>query len=146
MAGRTIKIEINIFAFSHNRKGEYIDFYFYRPWQEGYRICSGWVNVEKHLINTAQIEFKGISFPVPLDYEEYLVGEYGADWRIPLQWNNYQMPKWKIAMFNVKEHLKDVLPDWLFSLIAKRSERALYTKCCMRLNKNLGQLLPQIEE
>ena len=128
------------------RKGEYIDFYFYRPWQEGYRICSGWVNVEKHLINTAQIEFKGISFPVPLDYEEYLVGEYGADWRIPLQWNNYQMPKWKIAMFNVKEHLKDVLPDWLFSLIAKRSERALYTKCCMRLNKNLGQLLPQIEE
>ena len=22
-------------------------------------------------------------------------------------------------MFNVKEHLKDVLPDWLFSLIAK---------------------------
>ena len=114
--------------------------------QEGYRICSGWVNVEKHLINTAQIEFKGISFPVPLDYEEYLVGEYGADWRIPLQWNNYQMPKWKIAMFNVKEHLKDVLPDWLFSLIAKRSERALYTKCCMRLNKNLGQLLPQIEE
>lgn len=121
------------------RKGEYIDFYFYRPWHKGYRICSGWVNLEKHLMHSTQIKFKGMYFSVPKDYEEYLVGEYGSNWHVPLQWNNYQQPKWKIKMFDIKERLKDLLPDGLYFLLAKKPEKALCAKCCKRLKKNLNQ-------
>ena len=126
------------------RKGEYIDFYFYRPWHEGLRICSGWINLEKHLVNSTQIKFKGFSFWVPKDYEEYLIGEYGTNWHVPVQWNSYRLPKWKVGFFNLKEHLKDWLPDFFFFWIARKSEKKLCMKCCKRLGNNLPNLFPML--
>lgn len=117
------------------RNGEYIDLYFFRPYKEGLSICSGWVVKESHLFNSISYQFKGEDFLIPHDYNEYLIGEYGKDWRTPVKWNNYNMSKWKIFIFNMKEHLKDYLPSPIFNRLASKAEKKMIEKSLQHLSR-----------
>ena len=120
------------------RRGEYIDFYFYRPYGHGLRICSGWLNRESHITRSTTIEFKGERYNVPEQWEEYLVSEYGTGWRTPVKWNNYNMGRMAVTRLELKERLKDMLPKPLFMLLAGRAQRKLEERCKARLRKNLN--------
>lgn len=111
--------------YSIMRSGEYIDLYFFRPYKSGLCICSGWIVKEEHLSNSTKYRFKGEDFLIPQNYEEYLLIEYGKNWRIPAKWNNYNMPKWRIMLFNIKEYAKDYLPNPLFNWLVSKSEKKL---------------------
>ena len=107
------------------RNGEYIDFYFFRPLKDGLR-CSGCELSPDYLIeNTVDIEFKGNKYKVPAEYEDFLLFEYGDNWRTPIQWADFEVPKWKRALFKIKDSVKGLLPDSLYLYIAKRSNTKL---------------------
>lgn len=123
--------------FSLIRKGEYIDLYFYRRWKDGLMYCSGWINLEKHITNSTVIEFKGNSYNVPENWEEYLIGEYGSDWRTPVKFNNYDIPFYKRKILVIKEFIKYNMPDRLFKYVTKKVEAKMVTKCLTQLSRNL---------
>lgn len=120
------------------RKGEYIDFYFYKEYNKKLLSCSGWLVLREHLENSVKYEFKGSIYDIPEDWEEYLLAEYGANWRIPLKWNNYDIPKWKRFVFNVKEHLKDYIPSIILPYLLNQANDKLIRCSYERLRKNLG--------
>lgn len=104
------------------RQGEYIDLYFFRQIGDNRRSCDGWVVLEPFLTEVLPFRFKGVDFLVPNAYHDYLVSEYGVDWRTPVVWNDYQMPWWKKILLTIKEHVKEWLPDWLYFRLARRAE------------------------
>lgn len=120
------------------RKGEYIDFYFYKPFSEDLLSCSGWLVLKRHIESSVSIDFLGESFDVPKDWEEYLMAEYGSDWHTPRQWNNYEIPTVKRMMFNLKEYAKDYLPKPVFNLLSSKAERKLTDKSYQRFKRNLN--------
>jgi len=69
--------------FSLVRDGEYIDIYIFRKSYLGYRKMGNFVTKEKFLLNSIKYEFLGKEFDIPKDYIEYLVYNYGVDWKIP---------------------------------------------------------------
>ena len=117
------------------RRGEYIDLYLFRPIGNGRRSCDGWIVLEEHLTDVAPFCFKGAEYLAPRAYEDYLVTEYGPNWRTPVVWNNYQMPAWRRALFCLKEHLKEWLPDALYFRLARRAERRYEARCEARLKR-----------
>lgn len=114
------------------RKGEYIDLYFFSPYDEGRRACDGWIVLEQFLTDTAEFSFKGSSFLAPREYREYLLCEYGVNWETPIAWNNYQMPSWRIAWLKLKEHIKDWMPDRFYFYLARPAERRHEEQCNAR--------------
>ena len=120
------------------RKGEYIDLYFMKSDGKGIRTCSGILVIEKFLTNTAPISFKGEEFEVPKDYKGFLECEYGKSWSTPIEWHDFNMPKWRRWMFYLKEHLKDALPDSLYFRLASKSEKKLEAKCRKQIDKYLS--------
>ena len=123
------------------RQGEYIDLYFYRRLNSELRVCSGWVNLSRHITDSTKIVFKGFEFNIPRQWEEYLVGEYGSDWKTPVQWNNYSMNKVNRWLFAMKEHLKATIPRWLFMPLSQKVQQRLMGKCINRLQSNLNLTL-----
>ncbi len=105
------------------RKDEYIDLYFFSKYKDGLCFCSGWTIPEKFLLNTTTYSFKGSDFCVPEEYVEFLKYEYGKDWLTPISYTDFNVPGWKIKLFELKEKAKDLLPDWLFFRLAKKSEQ-----------------------
>ena len=120
------------------RNGEYIDFYFFAPYTTTIRSCGGWLVLDEFITQMGTMIFKGEAFNVPKDYIGFLRCEYGESWQIPAQWFDYNMPKWKIALFNMKEHIKDMLPDVLYFLLSKRSELAMIRKYERKINAYLN--------
>lgn len=120
------------------RKGEYIDFYFYRPYNDKLLSCSGWLVLRNHLEKSVMLEFKGNLYEIPKNWEEYLVAEYGKNWRTPLKWNNYEIPKWKRLIFNLKEHLKDYIPEVISPYLLKKANMNLTELSLNRLRRNLN--------
>lgn len=120
------------------RKGEYIDIYFMKSDGNGIRTCSGILVIEKFLTHTAPINFKGEEFEGPKDYEEFLEWVYGKSWSTPIEWHDFNMPKWRRWMFYLKEHIKDVLPDSLYFRLASKSEKKLETKWKMKIDNYLA--------
>lgn len=110
------------------RNGEYIDIYFFKANEDGFDT-SGAIFYPSYLIReTIDYEFKSSFFKVPKDYESYLEYEYGLDWRTPIKWNDFEMPQWKRNLYSFKERIKDYLPDSIFFLLAKHSEKKLYNR------------------
>ena len=110
------------------RKGEYVDLYFFTPLCEKLRHCCGWCIPEDFLINTTKIKFKGENYIVPHDYEKFLIYEYGYNWHIPIKWANFEMPMWKRKLNELKEIIKENLPDFIFNPIARSAERKMLKK------------------
>lgn len=119
--------------YSIMRNGEYIDLYFFRPFKSELSICSGWVIKTSYLLESIPFSFQGEEFLIPKDYKKYLITEYGHNWETPIEWNNYNQPKWRVMLFNLKEYIKDYLPSPLFNYFANKAEKVM-------INKSLGHL------
>lgn len=111
--------------YSLMRLGEYIDFYFFRLDKNGRRYCSGEIVLDEFFREPEFIDFHNAKFATHSNYLDYLLFEYGEDWNIPRVWNNYNYSKWKRILFCAKEHLKDLLPNWLYFKLASTSTRKL---------------------
>lgn len=111
--------------YSIMRKGEYIDFYFFRPCGNNRWECSGLLSLDEFFGEPDAITFRGVEFKTHSNHIDYLLMEYGLDWRTPIEWNNYYMPKWKTTLLKTKEFAKDVLPDWLFFRLAKKATKKM---------------------
>ena len=125
------------------KDGEYIDFYFFKPWRKGLYNSGGAVVLEEFVKETAPFEFKGEKYLAPKDYEKYLLSIYGPNWRTPIKFNNYNQPKYKIALFKLKEHMKDALPDMIYFHFANKKVAEQQERICNRLKKNLGMEIPE---
>lgn len=116
------------------RNGEYIDIYFFKDNGDGFNT-SGAIFFPSNLIREAtDYEFKHTLFKVPKEYISFLDYEYGNDWRTPIQWNDFEMPKWKRALYTFKENVKNHLPDSIFFLLAKYSERNIHNRYVILYN------------
>lgn len=108
-------------VYSIMRKGEYIDFYFFRKEQYGIRTCyETEIYPEKYFVDLIPIDFLGDVFYIPRDYEEYLEFCYGPDWRIPIKYANFEMSflqryKNKLVWFV----LNNIVPLFLYIQIMK---------------------------
>ena len=90
---------------------------------------------EKFILETSELKFKNTLFRVPKDYIGFLEYEYGINWQTPVVWNNYEMPRWKTKLLELKEKLKDLLPDKIYFFLADRSERNQEMKCSEKIEK-----------
>lgn len=104
------------------RNDEYIDLYFFSKLDDKVRTCSGMLCPSTFIENTTTILFRGESFLAPSDYIGFFEFEYGKTWNTPIQWANFQPSKLHVFLMNIKMKLKDMLPDCLFFLLAKRAE------------------------
>lgn len=110
------------------RNGEYIDFYIFSPYNDDLRYCSGMIFPKKFVEELTTMKFKGETFYVPRETEEYLIFEYGKNWKTPVVWNNYNKSKWNRFKFMLKERIKDSIPDALFFKLVLPAEKKLYNK------------------
>lgn len=117
------------------RNGEYIDFYIFSPYRDGLRYCSGIIFPKKFVEDLVTMKFKDETFYVPRETEEYLIFEYGMNWKIPVVWNNYNLSKWNRIKFMLKERIKDYIPDALFFKLTVPFEKKLYNKYYTKLIK-----------
>lgn len=115
--------------YSIMRKGEYIDLYFFRPCENNRWECSGELSLNEFFGEPDTITFRGFEFKTHSNHLDYLLMTYGANWRTPIKWNNYNMPKWKLALLNAKEYVKIILPDWLYYRLAKRAAKKVTKRC-----------------
>ena len=110
------------------RKGEYIDLYFFSDYGHHIRICSGWCIPDKFLLNVSQYDFQGATFIIPEDYIGYLEYEYGMNWQIPIPYADYTLSNWKRKVLQLKERVKDFLPDWAYFYLASKTENRIRKK------------------
>lgn len=107
------------------RNGEYIDIYIFKS-SEGGLDVSGAIFFPSNLIRlTVDYEFKGNMFKIPKYYEKFLEYEYGDNWRIPIKWNNFELPVWKKWFYFFKESVKDFLPDSIYFFLTKFSDKKI---------------------
>lgn len=115
------------------RNGEYIDFYIFSPYKDNLRYCSGMIFPKQFVEDLKTMQFKGETFYVPRETEEYLVFEYGTDWKTPVVWNNFNLSRWSRFKFMLKERLKDYIPDALYFRMVVPAEKKLYDKYYKKL-------------
>ncbi|MBD5334085.1 MAG: LicD family protein [Bacteroides sp.] len=123
--------------YSIMRKGEYIDLYFFRPCGDNRWTCSGARSLNEFFDEPDTITFRGFEFKTHSNHIDYLLMSYGPNWQTPLKWNDYDMPKWKLAILNAKEYAKYILPDWLYYRLAKRAARKVTERCEKRIENYL---------
>lgn len=119
------------------RNGEYIDLYFFKAYMKNIRSCSGWCVPETFLVETTEYEFHSMVFNVPKDYMNYLVYEYGESWITPIPYTDFKIKYWKVLLFQIKEKLKDLLPDVLYFVLAKKAEVKMIAKYYPKCKKYL---------
>ncbi|MDP4238372.1 MAG: LicD family protein [Bacteroidota bacterium] len=100
--------------YSVMRYGEYIDFYIFRPFQNGVRYSGSDYVLEKHLSNTIEIYFQDEKFRVPADYVEFLEIYYGNNWQTPIVWTTYDLSRFQIFREKLIVKIKRALPNKLF--------------------------------
>jgi hypothetical protein len=119
------------------RNDEYIDIYIFHKFEKGVRICCGECVLEKHIIDTTHIDFLTESFMIPRDYLGYLQFQYGSDWKVPIHYTDFKVKKSVIFLMKIKERMKYILPDSLFSLfvlgLEKKTIQSFYNK--VKLNE-----------
>lgn len=105
------------------RKGEYIDLYFFHPYRNGLRICSGGVCFDKFVTQSVTYPFLDNNFNIPADFIDYLRFYYGENWQTPIQYNNYNQKNHRIRLYKLKEYIKNKLPNYIYHKLAERSEK-----------------------
>lgn len=122
------------------RNGEYIDIYFFKKHSEGLLTCSGILCPTTFLVNSTKYEFRGNFYNIPIDYEGFFEFEYGENWKIPIQWANYEVPLSKRLKLWIRDYFKDLLPDFLYFKLAflaeKKMEERYMPKVIKYKNKN----------
>lgn len=121
--------------YSLMRNGEYIDIYFFRPYLEEYMICSGWVVKKEFTQDLRPILFRGEEYLIPASTERYFIEEYGDDWRTPIQWNNFGQSRLKILLFNLKEHVKALLPKRVYDRMVVGPENRMIEKSLRHIRR-----------
>jgi len=97
---------------------------------------------EKYLRNTVKWDFKGVLLNVPVDVDEYLTFQYGADWTTPMQTVSYATNKvvrlWHWTKTWIQDHLSDDI--YYYWLLRHRQKDFLKfkTRC-----KRAGIALPE---
>lgn len=122
------------------RKGEYIDLYFFNDYCKEIRICSGWCIPESFLLETCELIFQNESFKAPKEYIKYLEYEYGSNWRTPIPYSDFNVPSWKIKLFEIKSLIKDSLPNWIYFPLARKSEKKLINSYLHRAEKYINSI------
>ena len=102
--------------YSIGRNGEYIDFYIYKKLDNEIRYlnCNAFFMPTEITDNIINYEFKGGLYPVPRDYEKFLVIMYGKNWMTPLKYANFEMSwfqKTKMKLFYI---IKRNMPDFIY--------------------------------
>lgn len=120
------------------RKGEYIDLYFFHPYRDNLRICSGGVCFDHFVTKSVEYPFVDGLFNIPSNFIDYLRFYYGDNWQTPIQYNNYQQKHWQIMIYKLKELLKNSLPNSIYHKLSKRSE----AKRTERTSKMVETFLP----
>ena len=121
------------------RNGEYIDLYIFKHLDNETRYCSGIIIPEELIIETVDYNFKGRVFKIPKRYEEYLKYEYGDNWRIPVQYFDYNAPKAKRFWGALKATIKEWLPNWLYFKLLKKSEQRMLNRYEPKMEKYLSE-------
>ena len=113
------------------KDGEYIDIYIFQPESEGIIVCGQEIMPEHFLHNLKPFEFLGKEYLAPRDYEKFLEYWYGKNWMTPIQYYQYEQPRWKTKLLIWFQYIKEYMPDWLFyALLNKKmmAYRAPYEK------------------
>lgn len=123
--------------YSIYRDGDYIDFFSMKPFTKGVRYTGAAdYLLEKYLLETTYIEFKGSKFRVPKKNEEFLEFFYGANWRTPIEYANYELSKYKIAYLKFQSFAKRSLPDFLYHRLIYRHHKTnredFFNKCVVK--------------
>lgn len=79
-------------------------------------------------MNVSQYDFQGATFIIPEDYIGYLEYEYGMNWQIPIPYADYTLSNWKRKVLQLKERVKDFLPDWAYFYLASKTENRIRKK------------------
>lgn len=122
------------------RKGEYIDLYFFSDYGSGIRICSGWCIPEHFLLEYTTLCFQDSQFIVPKDYVAYLKFEYGENWLIPIPYTDFNVSLWKAKFFEIKEHIKGLLPDLIYFYLVRKSEGKLKDNYLCRIEQYINNV------
>lgn len=110
------------------RNNEYIDIYFFKKYNEKLMVNCGEPLPRKFFENQAAINFKGIMFNAPSDLTGVMEFWYGEDWQTPVQWIDFQMPKWKIRLQKVICYFKYYMPQFIINVLLNRKERKMFDK------------------
>lgn len=123
------------------RKGEYIDFYIMSPLIEGVRETLGDPIPEKYLTNLIEYDFQGEKFMATKYAQEAMMFNYGGNWNVPIEMNQYDMPWYKKLKVRISWWIYYTMPDWLFNpIMEKRAVKKMerYNRRAERLNGLLG--------
>lgn len=106
--------------YSISRNEEYIDIYVMKEYFKGIRwngadnfIC------EKYLLETKYMDFKGSSFRVPNESEEFLLIFYGKNWKTPIKYTNYQESISRVLLIKMFFIVRRTIPTWLYRIYIK---------------------------
>ena len=110
------------------RNNEYIDVYFFKPFNDKLVINCGEPLPKKFIENQSDMEFKGVKFSAPADIGGALEFWYGKDWMTPAQWLDFHTPKWKIWKFKAMQWVKQFMPKFLYKGMLEKKAQGIFNK------------------
>lgn len=117
---------------------EYIDFYLYEKFSfdgKDLRKCSGIVYPAFFFESSTKLNFRGVDFDVPAEYVFFLRCAYGKGWVTPVEYFNYEIPRYKRIMNRIMGKIKEMLPDGIFHYLAEKKEQKVIDRTYKRLYK-----------
>lgn len=121
--------------YSIMRKGEYIDFYIYRPYNSELWVSSGYFLSSLFMNEEDVVEFLGRSFRTHSNHIGMLECEYGLDWMTPRVFNNYEMSWPHRAVFKLTMYTRNILPLFLFNYIMKKKDKKKLSRCIRKIEE-----------
>lgn len=119
------------------RGGDYIDLCFFQKESDMIYACGGTLILSRFMEEIGELSFFGETFKVPKEYKEFLNCEYGYNWMTPVEFFEFNKPKWLVLKLKLKEKLKDYIPDFLYHKLAKKQERKIRSEYMTIINKYL---------
>lgn len=117
------------------KDNEYIDVYIFKNMTEDILICGREVMPAHFLQSTTSLIFKDEEFRVPKDYVKYLEFFYGNNWKTPVQFYHYELPKWKRNLNVIIQHIKEFLPDKIFYALVEPGDRRYREPLLRKINE-----------
>ena len=125
------------------RKGEYIDIYFYHPYENDPELTNSCRILWEKMYNEdiAPITFLGHEYMAPRDYETCLELFYGKDWRTPLQYFHYKQSKTERIKQYIIQYLKTLAPVSLVEKMQQKKDQPSIDKYLRRISERKTQNL-----